>query len=173
MASNEVSPEVLEEGCYYLSKLGMSIEEVAKKFEISPAEARAHIESYALKLKMREVEESDFDRTFWEDIKQEAEGNVKVTFLSDKGFHHAWRTDLQKMDGPSLLAIFEASRAFLDSDPSQRFLEYSAPKGYDPLALQRDVKRSLGIISELLEEKWKEDLSTKKRSKSKTSRLQK
>jgi len=40
---------------------------------------------------------------------------------------------------------------------NQRFLDYSAPKGYDPLALQREVKRAMGIVSSILEEKWEKE----------------
>jgi len=99
----------------------------------------------------------DFDRTFWKEVRAEAEGDTKVTFVSEKGFHHAWRSDLKKLDGPSLMTIYESSKAFLDMDPNQRFLDYPAPKGYDPLALQREVKRAMGIVSSILEEKWEKE----------------
>lgn len=150
---DEISEEVLEEGCYYLPKLGLSLTEVAEKFEITKAKVIAYRNSYALKLKKGIAKPADFDVTFWKEVKEEAEGNTKVTFVSEKGFHHAWRSDLQKLDGPSLMSIYESSKEFLDMDPNQRFLDYPAPKGYDPLALQREVKRSVGIINSILEER--------------------
>src|SRR5439155_18342593 len=38
-APENASPEVLEEGCYYLSKMGLSLALVAAKFEITKEEA--------------------------------------------------------------------------------------------------------------------------------------
>jgi len=156
-APEKASPEVLEEGCYYLSKMGLSLALVAAKFEITKEEAARYKASYAKKLKEGKVTVDDFDRTFWKELRAEAEGDTKVTFVSEKGFHHAWRSDLKKLDGPSLMTIYESSKAFLDMDPNQRFLDYSAPKGYDPLALQREVKRAMGIVSSILEEKWERE----------------
>jgi len=153
----KVETEVLEEGCYYLSKLGLPLAEVARKFEITSDEAAKYKASYAKKLREGKVSPDSFDRTFWKEVKAEAEGNTKVTFVSEKGFHHAWKSDLRNFDGPSLMSIYESSKAFLDMDPNQRFLDYPAPKGYDPLALQREVKRALGIISSLLEERWEKE----------------
>ncbi len=153
-SSDKVEPEVLEEGCYYLSKLGLTQGEIAKKFEITRNDVAGYKASYTRKLKAGRIALDSFDKAFWKGVKAEAEGDSKVTFVSEKGFHHAWKSDLKKLDGPSLLAIFESSRAFLDMDPNQRFLEYPAPKGYDPLALPREVKRALGVISSIMEEKW-------------------
>ena len=157
----DVSEEVLEEGCYYLSKLGLSLKEVAEKLEIPRAKVVAHRNSYSRKLKQGKVKGDDFDVTFWKEVKEEAEGNTKVTFVSEKGFHHSWKSDLQKLDGPSLMAIYESSKEFLDTDPNQRFLDYAAPKGYDPLALQREVRRTVGIINSILEERWNSESSSK------------
>ena len=150
----EVAEEVLEEGCYYLSKLGLSAKELAAHFEVSPAKAAALSKSYDSKLKAGKVTPGDFDRVFWEDVKKEAEGDVKLTFLSDKGFHHAWKSDLKRLDGPGLMSIYESSRDFLNADPNQKFLEYPPPKGYDPLAMDREIRKAVGVIEELLEEKW-------------------
>jgi hypothetical protein len=54
------------------------------------------------------------------------------------------------------MSIFESSKDFLGVDPNQRFLDYAAPKGYDPLALDREVTKAVSVVSELLQEKWKE-----------------
>jgi len=151
---DRVEPEVLEEGCYYLSKLGLKRDEIAKRFEITGEEVGKYRASYERRLKAGRAVLNTFDEGFWKGVKAEAEGDTKVTFVSERGFHHAWKSELRKLDGASLLAIFESSRAFLDMDPNQRFLEYPAPKGYDPLALQREVKRALGIVSSIIEEKW-------------------
>jgi len=65
-------------------------------------------------------------------------------------------SELQRLDGHTLMAIYESSRDFLDSDPTQKFLDYPSPRGYDPLAMDREVRKALGILGELLEVKWKE-----------------
>ena len=156
MASGEIDEGILEEGCYYLSQLGLSPEQIAGHFEVEPAKVILLISSYSSKLKTGKVTTESFDRTFWEDVKKEAEGDVKLTFVSEKGFHHAWRSELARLDGPALMSIFESSKDFLNADPNQKFLEYQSPKGFDPLALEREIKKSVGVIGELLDAKWKE-----------------
>ncbi len=151
-----VSEEVLEEGCFYLIDLGLTAESVAAHFEITPARASALAKSYGAKLKSGRAARGDFDKVFWEDVKKEAEGDVKLTFLSEKGFHHAWKSELQKLDGPALMSIYESSKDFLGADPNQKFLDFPPPKGYDPLAMDREMRKAVEIIGELLAEKWKE-----------------
>lgn len=154
---DEIDDSVLEEGSYYLSKLDLDVDAIAERFEIPPSSVRRHKARYEEKLKMGEVVAADDDLAFWKNVKQEAEGNVKVTFVTDKGFHHAWRSDLEKIDGPSLLAIFESCKRFLNLDPNARFLEYSPPKNYDPLAMQREISKAVTVINSILENKWKRE----------------
>ena len=156
-ADDSVDEEVMEEGCYHLSRLGLSTEQLAGRFEVSPEKDGSLIRSYQEKLSSGKVEPGDVDRAFWEDVKKEAEGDVKLTFLSDRGFHHAWKSELRKLDGPSLMSIYESSKDFLSADPNQRFLDYPPPKGFDPLALDRELKKAVGVIGELLAEKWGEE----------------
>lgn len=155
--SDEVSDEILEEGCYHLSSMGLSTEQLARHFEVTPAKVKSLVKSYESKLRSGEVVQGDFDRAFWEDVKKEAEGDVKLTFLSDKGFHHGWKSELERLDGPALMSIYEASKDFLGADPNQKFLDYPPPKGYDPLAMDRELKKAVGVISVLLSEKWKKE----------------
>ena len=154
-SDDSVDAEVMEEGCYHLSRLGLTNDQLAAHFELTPAEVGSLIASYEAKLKSGKVTPGEIDRVFWEDVKKEAEGDVKLTFLSDKGFHHAWRSELRKLDGPALMSIYESSKDFVNADPNQKFLDFPPPKGYDPLALEREVRKTVGVINELLEEKWK------------------
>ena len=151
---DEVSDEILEEGSYHLSRLGLTNEQIAAHFETTPAKVASLIDSYASKLKSGKITTEDFDHVFWEDVKKEAEGDVKLTFLSDKGFHHAWKSELRKLDGPALMSIFEATTDFLSADPNQKFLDYPPPKGYDPLAMDRELRKAVDILGKLLAEKW-------------------
>jgi hypothetical protein len=155
-ADGEVSREVLEEGCYYLSLLGLTDKQIAQHFEASPERVAELIKSYSSKLRSGEIVAGDIDRVFWEDVKREAEGDLKLTVVSDKGFHHVWKSELQRLDGSALMAIYESSRDFLGGDPNQKFLDYPPPKGYDPLAMDREVRKAVGVVGDLLEEKWKE-----------------
>ncbi|QQG49261.1 MAG: hypothetical protein HY247_02825 [archaeon] len=150
----EISDEVLEEGCYYLSQLGLSDEAIAERFESTPARVERLAKSYSDKLKSGEVVAGDLDKAFWEDVRKEAEGDVKLTFLSDKGFHHSWKSELSRLDGRALMGIFEASKDYVNADPNQKFLDFPPPKGYDPLAMDRELKKALPIIQELLEKAW-------------------
>ena len=157
MHTDDVSDEILEEGCYYLSDLGLTMEQISVHFEISPQRAADLAKSYESKLKSGEVAKGDIDRVFWEGVRKEAEGDMKLTFLSDKGFHHAWKSELARLDGSALMSIYEASRDFLSADPNQKFLDYPPPKGYDPLAMDREIRKAVAVIGELLAEKWKSD----------------
>jgi hypothetical protein len=169
----EIDEAVLEEGCYHLSRLGLTREEVAEHFELTPGRVRRLAESYARKLRSGEVLSDPFDSVFWEDVKKEAEGDVKVTFVSDKGVHHAWRSEIAKLDGPSLLSIYESSKDFVSADPNQRFLDFKPPPGYDPLAMEREVKKSLEVIDALLQEKWKERRELRRTNRSRVAKRKK
>jgi len=146
----------IDEACYYLSRLGVDDEGIAKRFETSTREVARRRSRFSELIQDGDVAVGQADMNFWRDIKNEAEGNIRVTFVSDKGFHHAWRSDLTKLDGPTLLSIYESCRHFLDLDPSARFVEYSPPKNYDPLAMQREIKKALLTLGALLDEKWRE-----------------
>ena len=154
---SEISDEILEEGCYYLNLMGMSYEEAAAHFETTSERAETLAESYSAKLKSGKVVAGDFDRAFWEDVRKEAEGDVKLTFVSEKGFHHAWKSELEALDGRALMSIYESSKDFMGADANQKFLDYPPPKGYDPLAMDREVKKAVTIIGELLADKWKSE----------------
>jgi hypothetical protein len=156
-AMDEIDDSVLEEGSYYLSKLDLDVDAIAERFEIPTSQVLRHKTRFEGKLKRGDVLEVDTDLAFWRNVKEEAEGNVKVTFVTDKGFHHAWRSDLEKLDGPSLLAIFESCKRFLNLDPNARFLEYAPPKNYDPLAMQREISKAVTVINSILEKKWKRE----------------
>lgn len=160
-ASPEISDEVLEEGCYYLSQLGLTFSQIAEHFETTPTRVVSLVKSYSSKLMNGEVVTGEIDREFWEDVKKEAEGDVKLTFMSDKGFHHSWKSELARLDGPALMTIYEHSKDFLGADPNQKFLDFPPPKGYDPLALDREVRKAVGIVGELLAEKWKAEGSSR------------
>jgi hypothetical protein len=154
---DEIDDSVLDEGSYYLSKLDLDVAAIAERFEIPSSQVLRHKTRYEARLKSGDVVEVATDLAFWKSVKEEAEGNVKVTFVTDKGFHHSWRSDLEKLDGQSLLAIFESCKRFLNLDPNSRFLEYSPPKNYDPLAMQREISKAVTVISSILENKWKHE----------------
>jgi hypothetical protein len=146
--------EVLEEGCYYLTRSGLSPEQLASYFGLTTSKVEALARKYGSKIKSGKVTPGDFDRVFWEDVKKEAEGDVKLTFLSEKGFHHAWKSELTRLDGPALMSIYESSKDFLNADPNRKFLDFPPPKGYDPLAMEREVRKAVGVIEGILDEKW-------------------
>ena len=167
-----IDDSTLDEGCYYLSKLGLSSGDIAERFEITPREALLRKRRFSARLRSGELVEEPVALEFWKSIREEAEGNVKVTFVSGKGFHHAWRSDLRKLDGPTLLSIYESCKDFMNLDPSARFLQYDAPKNYDPLAMQREIAKAVLVVGNLLEEKWKEETATTKPNDSKQGTAQ-
>ena len=155
LSDDAMDEDTLDEGCFYLSKLGLSSVQIAKRFELSSKEVAERRSRFRSRLKTGDVVESESDKKFWSDVMKEAEGNVKVTFVTEKGFHHAWRSDLEKLDAQTLFSIFESCKHFLNLDPNARFLEYSPPKNYDPLAMQREIRKAVIVIGALLDDAWK------------------
>jgi hypothetical protein len=155
MKKNEdIDEEVLEEACYYLNKVGLSIEKIAEELGIDSETVRKLSLSYENKIKSGKVREEEFDRLFWERVKKEAEGDIKLTFVSKKGFHHAWKSELERLDGETLMEIYESSKDFLNMDPNLRFVDLVKPKGYDPLALEREVRKAVEVIRNIIESKF-------------------
>jgi len=155
--TDSIDEHVLDEGCYYLTSLGMSASDVAARFEISESQVAARARRFKRNLDAGKIVPESISTDFWKSIREEAEGNVRVTFVSEKGFHHSWRSDLRKLDGATLLSLYESCKDFLNLDPNVRFLEYKTPKNYDPLAMQREISKAVVVIGGLLEEKWKEE----------------
>src|SRR5690348_10782802 len=109
----EIDEDVLDEACYYLSRLGLTTAEVASRWELTPHQVETRRARFETKLKSGEMVEEPNALDFWRSVREEVEGNVKVTFVSEKGFHHSWRSELMKLDGPTLLAIYESCKKFL------------------------------------------------------------
>jgi len=146
----------LQEACYYLRRKGLSFAEISRAFEVSEAQASELFEEYVSRIAEGAASEDDVDRNLWEDIHNDSRGNEKITFARDDGFYHCRRSDLELMESAALMSIFESSRKFLDFDMYKRYLDTKPPVGYDPMALQRQVKRSIELIQEILNQRWKD-----------------
>lgn len=144
----------LQEACYYLRKKGLSFLELSKALEISEAQATRLFEEYVSKIASGSASENEVDKNLWEDIHNDAFGNEKITFVRDDGFYHCRRLDLELMESPALMSIFESSKKFLDFDMYRRYLDSKPPVGYDPMALQRQVKRAVELIQDILKKRW-------------------
>ena len=147
----------LQEACYYLHKKGLTDQEVSKALGTSEEEAVRLYKGYEDKIARGLVQENEMDRNLWEDVYNDSIGNEKVTFVRDDGFYHCRRTDLEEMDGTALMAIFETSKKFLDFDMYKRYLETKTPVGYDPMAMQRQIKRAVDLIEKILNQRWKNE----------------
>ena len=146
--------EYLEEACYYLHKKGLTFQELSKALEIPEDEALRLHKEYSKRIDEGTVQENEVDKNLWEDIYHDSHGDEKVTFVRDNGFYHCRKSDLEGMDGTALMAIFETSKKFLDFDMYKPYLNTKAPVGYDPMALQRQVKRAVDLIQAILQKKW-------------------
>ena len=165
--SASIDPDMvpyLEEACYYLRKKGLSFPELSKALEISVSQATQLFEDYASKIAAGAVDESEVDRNLWEDIHSDSIGNEKITFARDDGFYHCRRSDLELMESSALMSIFESSKKFLDFDMYKRYLHTKPPVGYDPMAMQRQIKRSIELIDEILKKRWEKDSTPKSHS---------
>lgn len=147
----------LQEACYYLKKKGLNFKEISKALEVSETQAMLLFQEYDLKVSRGAVAESEVDKNLWEDIYNDSIGNEKITFARENGFYHCRRSDLEAMDSQALMSIFEASKKFLDFDMYKPYLDSKPPVGYDPMALQRQVKRAVELIQEILKQRWVKD----------------
>jgi hypothetical protein len=147
----------LEEACYYLRKKGLSFQEVSKALEIPEPQVNRLFEVYQSKIAKGLAEESEVDRNLWEDVYNDSFGNEKITFARENGFYHCRRLDLETMDSDALMNIFETSKKFLDFDMYRRYLDSKPPVGYDPMAMQRQIKRAVELIQEILQQRWKKE----------------
>ena len=157
ISDGEEASLYLEEACYYLRKKGLSFQELSKALEIPEHEAVRLHQSYSIKIQKGLVEENEVDRNLWEDMYHDSHGDEKVTFVRDNGFYHCRKSDLEQMEGTALMAIFETSKKFLDFDMYKPYLDSKPPVGYDPMALQRQVKRAVNLIQEILQKKWTQE----------------
>jgi len=147
----------LQEACYYLRRKGLSFMELSKALEISEAQATRLFEEYASKIAAGAASENEVDKNLWEDIQNDSFGNEKITFARDDGFYHCRRSDLELMESSALMSIFESSKKFLDFDMYKPYLNTKPPVGYDPMALQRQVKRAIELIQEILNQRFKKE----------------
>ena len=146
--------QYLQEACYYLKKKGLTTEQVSKALEISEQEATRLFHQFESRIASGNAVENEIDRNLWEDVYNDSVGNEKITFVRDNGFYHCRRADLDKMESPALMAIFETSKKFLDFDRYRRYLDSKPPVGYDPMAMQRQIKRAVDLIEQILKQRW-------------------
>ena len=147
----------LEEACYYLRKKGLSFQQVSTALEIPEPQASQLFEVYQSKISKGLVEESEVDRNLWEDVYNDSVGNEKITFARENGFYHCRRLELESMDSAALMNIFETSKKFLDFDMYRRYLDTKPPVGYDPMAMQRQIKRAVELIQEILRQRYEKE----------------
>jgi hypothetical protein len=151
--------DYLGEACYYLLKKGLTIEQVSKALEISQEEVTRLRKRFESRIASGETMENEVDKNLWEDVYNDSVGNEKITFVKENGFYHCRRSDLDKMDSTALMAIFESSKQFLDFDMYKPYLGSKPPAGYDPMAMQRQIKKAVDIIEVLLKQRWEDEKS--------------
>jgi hypothetical protein len=151
--------DYLGEACYYLLKKGLTIEQVSKALEISQEEVTRLRKEFESRIASGETIENEVDKNLWEDVYNDSVGNEKITFVKDNGFYHCRRSDLDNMDSTALMAIFESSKQFLDFDMYKPYLGSKPPAGYDPMAMQRQIKKAVDIIEVLLKQRWEGEKS--------------
>jgi hypothetical protein len=146
--------QYLGEACYYLLKKGLTIGQVSKALELSEQEVTRLNKQFESRIASGDATENEVDKNLWEDVYNDSVGNEKITFVRDDVFYHCRRSDLDKMGSPALMAIFETSKKFLDFDMYRRYLDSKPPVGYDPMAMQRQIKRAVELIEQVLKHRW-------------------
>lgn len=152
---SDTANEAIQDGCYYLHKLGFSYKQLSEMFVITEQEALDQVTKYQERMEKGELEETPIDARFWEDLVKESMGNTRITLVNEKGhFYHGRRTDLETMKTSELMALFEVNKDFLLKVPQVVLDSLKHHKvGYNPLLPFRQVQDSLKVMEEILEKR--------------------
>ena len=150
--------DYIEEACFYLSESSLSSQEISKEFNLTPEQVNRAIESYRAKLHSGVVTYSDDTKSFWEKSLRESSGEERVTLVDDKGrYYHGWKSELEKMSTEQLVELLVVNKKYSDSHPLSEFSKTQPVVGYDPLIPLRNIRRTVSIIDDILQNRGTEE----------------
>ena len=143
-----VEDDVLGDACYYLTRLGMSTDEIGDHLGINSRKVKKLANIFAKKLQSGEIQESPYEEGFWKDIMKESSGDFRLTLVDEKGhFYHGQSSELAGVDVKTLLGLLKNNQALVKQHPE---IESKPPVGHDPLSPLREVKASIPRLEAIL-----------------------
>ncbi len=150
--------DYVQEACFYLSELGVHIDEIAKQMNIDVEQVKNAIRDYKITIDSGNRRYEEDTKRFWQKILQESSGDEKVTMVDEKGrYYHGWKSELAKMPTENLVELLVLNKRYSDSHPLSEFSKTQPVVGYDPLVPLRNIRRTVKIIDEILQRREKED----------------
>jgi hypothetical protein len=153
--------EYVQEACYYLSELEISQEEIAREFNLTPEQVNFAIIGYKAQLDSGAVSYSEDTKAFWAKNLRESSGDEKITLVDDKGrYYHGWKSEIEKMTTEELVQLLVVNKQYSDRHPLSEFSKTQPVIGYDPLIPLRNIRRTVAIIDEILQQRGPEERET-------------
>lgn len=148
----------MEEACFYLTELKMKTNEIAKEFNMDSAQVKEAAAKHRRKIEMHKAVYDEEVKAFWAKLLKENQGDEKITLVDDKGrFYHGWKSEIEKMGTEELVELLVVNKQYSDKHPLSGFSKTQAVVGYDPIVPLRNIRRTVSIIDELLQERSSEE----------------
>jgi len=151
--------EYIEEACFYLLDLKISILDIGKEFNMTSDQVERAAESYKSKIDSRTVSYDEETKDFWAKSLKESSGDEKITLVDEKGrYYHGWKSEIEKMSTEQLVELLVVNKQYTDRHPLSEFSKTQPIVGYDPLIPLRNIRRTVAIIDETLQKRENEEL---------------
>jgi hypothetical protein len=171
--------EFVEEACFYLAENKVSKIEIAKAFSLTIPQVKNAIISYRKKIDKKKAKFDEDTRDFWTKNYKESSGDERVTMVDDKGrYYHGWKSELADLGSEKIVELLVINKQYSDKHPLSEFSKGQAVIGYDPIVPLRNIRHTVSILEELLQNKEGEERKSnssngkndnKKRVRQKTS----
>ncbi|MDG6996554.1 MAG: hypothetical protein JRN52_11585 [Nitrososphaerota archaeon] len=150
--------EYVEEACFYLTELKAKPSLIGKEFNMSVSQVNDAVEKYRKRLDSKQVTYDEEVKNFWAKNLRESSGDEKITLVDEKGrFYHGWKSEIEKMDTENLVELLVVNKQYSDKHPLSEFSKTQAVVGYDPIVPLRNIRRTVSVIDEILQERAKKE----------------
>jgi hypothetical protein len=150
--------EYVEEACFYLSRLKLSIAEIGKELNMTADQVEKAASSYKARIDSGNVNYDEEAKAFWSKNLRESSGDEKITLVDEKGrYYHGWKSEIEKMSTEELVNLLVVNKQYSDRHPLSEFSKTQPAIGYDPLIPLRNIRRAVLIIDETLQKRESEE----------------
>ncbi|MDG6999505.1 MAG: hypothetical protein JRN15_10365 [Nitrososphaerota archaeon] len=150
--------EYVEEACFYLTQLKIEPTAIAREFNMTIEQVKNAVKRYKRKIESNKVTYDEEVRNFWARNMRESTGDEKITLVDDKGrFYHGWKSEIEKMSTENLVELLVVNKQYSDRHPLSEFSKTQAIVGYDPIVPLRNIRRTLSLIDEILQNRAKDE----------------
>ncbi|MDG7000845.1 MAG: hypothetical protein JRN15_17265 [Nitrososphaerota archaeon] len=154
--------EYVEEACFYLTELKVTPSIIGKEFNMTADQVGNAAKRYRKKIESKQVSYDEEVKSFWAKNLRETSGDERITLVDEKGrYYHGWKSEIEKMSTESLVELLVVNKQYSDKHPLSEFSKTQAVVGYDPIVPLRNIRRTVSIIDEILQQREKEEESSK------------